>query len=695
MDYHYDSTSSAAFNLITLSADTHSLVSLRCKPTLTALPPELLSRVGHNLSLCEYSCLSRTSKRIHGHLFRPSEIVLFLKTRYRLSIESGSIIIFAYLANMQMKAPLLLEKIFDDFFADSALHQQEEYLIKQQQRQQRELLSHNTYLLNQSITGPTELNDSAIALQRMNAVHSHKSAEQARKQAKWDAVRMLGVLYALDKTHVGPSSSTNALVLSGASDVVDPPRDVSSTTPEGSTPISPKVSPSSSTSSETSLASSPPPPPLLSPPTSNRARARTSNASLHRGQPLFGRSRSRSLERLDGDPYHPGSDFDSYMLRHAFPKRSLRKWPSTLQHDACYSHPGSPYALNYRQDEACTSFSSSTSFYPFSFASVGLPYASSSSPSSSSSLCASGSKSPPRSKSPRLSKEPQRLKSPTVRFSPKQDIRRRRSKAQEATIGHRRTLSLFGTPDQEYNGRVMEEEDNYHFDRNSSMDPLSDEETRLPDVRDRYPPSGSVAEGKRIAGRFSTEPISVPRSNPEKPNSSSSSSSSNNPWSSRLSKSKRHFKDDVEMGTGGMAPGMESSSFDRSLHPYPRTIVRGRQMSPPPSHTRTLAAPSFSSVTASLEKKVAKSGQQILNRDDKIAFLTRYTDRMHTKLQALGIKDWGQKDIQTKKTYQLMIQHNNKTGEKDLVEFYLGRYGGAPPSDEHTETVAPVLPTEV
>ncbi|KAG0075748.1 hypothetical protein BGZ92_002750 [Podila epicladia] len=193
MDYLYDSTSSSAFDLITLSADTHSLVSLRCKPTLTALPPELLSRVGHNLSLCEYSCLSRTSKRFHGHLFRPSEIVLFLKSRYRLSIESGSIIIFAYLANMQVKAPLLLEKIFDDFFADSALHQQEEYLIKQQQKQKRELLSHNTYLLNKSITGPTELNDSAITFQRMNALHSHRSAEQARKQAKWDAVRMLGV----------------------------------------------------------------------------------------------------------------------------------------------------------------------------------------------------------------------------------------------------------------------------------------------------------------------------------------------------------------------------------------------------------------------------------------------------------------------------------------------------------------------
>ncbi|KAG0034532.1 hypothetical protein BGZ82_005717 [Podila clonocystis] len=123
-------------------------------------------------------------------------------------------------------------------------------------------------------------------------------------------------------------------------------------------------------------------------------------------------------------------------------------------------------------------------------------------------------------------------------------------------------------------------------------------------------------------------------------------------------------------------------------------LVQGRQVSPPPSHTPILA-PSVLSVTASLEKKVAKSGQQILNRDDKIAFLTRYTDRMHTKLQALGIKDWGQKDIQTKKTYQLMIQHNNKTGEKDLVEFYLGRYGSAPPGDEPTEMVSSVLPTEV
>ncbi|KAF9963631.1 hypothetical protein BGZ70_007293 [Mortierella alpina] len=68
---------------------------------------------------------------------------------------------------------------------------------------------------------------------------------------------------------------------------------------------------------------------------------------------------------------------------------------------------------------------------------------------------------------------------------------------------------------------------------------------------------------------------------------------------------------------------------------------------------------------------------QIPNRVDKIAFLTKYTDRMHLKLQALEIKDWGQADIQRKKTYQLMIQHNDKTGEKDLVDFYLGRYGSS------------------
>lgn len=236
-------------------------------------------------------------------------------------------------------------------------------------------------------------------------------------------------------------------------------------------------------------------------------------------------------------------------------------------------------------------------------------------------------------------------------------------------------------PDHDYSNRIMEDDD-HPYDRNS-MDSFSDEETRPP-IRDHYPAFGSVADGKRIAGRPYTEPISYLRQR----NSEGPSSSPSNTWSSGSSKSKRSLEEDVEMRTSG-APGMESNSIDR--YPYcPRTVVRDRQLTPPPSHTPLRT----SSVVANLEKKVAKSGQQILNRDDKIAFLTRYTDRMHTKLQALGIKDWGQKDIQTKKTYQLMIQHNNKTGEKDLVEFYLGRYGSAPSGDEPPELVSPtILPT--
>ncbi|KAG0279539.1 hypothetical protein BGZ95_000910 [Linnemannia exigua] len=213
-------------------------ISLRCRPTLTTLPPELLSKISYNVSLCDYSFLSRTCSRLHSHLFHPAELVLFLKTRYRLSIQSGSIIIFAYLANMQVRAPLLLERIFEDFFADSPLRLLEEQRWKQHCQEQRQQLSNNTFQLNQAIlskasnngsnnnnsssssssgNGTTD-NSTCLEYQRMDAMEVHKAAEKARRQAKCDAVRMLGVLYALDKTHIGPSSSTNALVLSGACD---------------------------------------------------------------------------------------------------------------------------------------------------------------------------------------------------------------------------------------------------------------------------------------------------------------------------------------------------------------------------------------------------------------------------------------------------------------------------------------------
>ncbi|KAG0305458.1 hypothetical protein BGZ97_001108 [Linnemannia gamsii] len=204
-----------------------SFISLRCRPTLTTLPPELLSKISYNLSLCDYSFLSRTCARLHSHLFHPAELVLFLKTRYRLSIQSGSIIIFAYLANMQVRAPLLLERIFEDFFADSPLRLQEEQTWKLHCQQQRQQLSNNTYQLNQAIiskgNGSASYdNSSSLEYQRMDGIEVHKAAEKARRQAKSDAVRMLGVLYALDKTHIGPSSSTNALVLIGAYDPSEP-----------------------------------------------------------------------------------------------------------------------------------------------------------------------------------------------------------------------------------------------------------------------------------------------------------------------------------------------------------------------------------------------------------------------------------------------------------------------------------------
>ncbi|KAF8943669.1 hypothetical protein BGZ47_005184 [Haplosporangium gracile] len=113
------------------------------------------------------------------------------------------------------------------------------------------------------------------------------------------------------------------------------------------------------------------------------------------------------------------------------------------------------------------------------------------------------------------------------------------------------------------------------------------------------------------------------------------------------------------------------SPFSRNTA-VPANPLNTSTTTPLSTSTTTTTATSTPSTIGTQQKM-----QQILNRNDKIAFLTKYTDRMHLKLQALGIEDWGQGDIQRKKTYQLMIQHNDKTGEKDLVKFYLGRYGGS------------------
>ncbi|KAF9937462.1 hypothetical protein BGZ67_001246 [Mortierella alpina] len=343
------------------------LVSLDCKAALSTLPPELLSRIGSNLSLHEYSFLSRTCSRLHQLLFHPAEVVYFLKVRYRFSNESGSIIIFAYLANMLARAPLVLERIFDDFFADSVLHLLEEQQRRRQRQAQRQRLNEGTYQLSQAIAmsaGAKSSNCSGetIAIQRLESLEQHKDAEAARRQAKWEAIRMLGVLYALDKTHVGVGG---------------------------------------------------------------RFHVRATSATESVGQYQEGRT-----------------------------------------------HP--------------------------------------------------------------------------------------------------------------------------------------------------------ILNAMQLSGRFQPASVETKAPMPE-------------PVKTNVTLDSKRVDENMDM------------SFDRVMEQTPQQPVQ------PLQHRR----------------------YQIPNRVDKIAFLTKYTDRMHLKLQALEIKDWGQADIQRKKTYQLMIQHNDKTGEKDLVNFYLGRYGGS------------------
>lgn len=105
---------------------------------------------------------------------------------------------------MQVRAPLLLERIFGDFFLDSPLRLEEERLWKERRQSQSQLLNNNTFLLTNAATASGGLIGAKnVAVQRMDSIQVHQDAEKARRKAKWDAVRMLGVLYALDKTHVG------------------------------------------------------------------------------------------------------------------------------------------------------------------------------------------------------------------------------------------------------------------------------------------------------------------------------------------------------------------------------------------------------------------------------------------------------------------------------------------------------------
>ncbi|KAG0342480.1 hypothetical protein BG004_005670 [Podila humilis] len=693
------------------------------------LPPELLSRVGFHLTLCDYSHLSRTCHRLHSHLFRPSELILFLKTRYRLSLESGSIIIFAYLANMQVKAPLVLERIFDDFFADSALHQEEENQIRQYRLQQRERLGHNTYVLNQSIVGSLGLNNSTIAVQRVNTIHQHKTAEQARRQAKWDAVRMLGVLYALDKTHVGPSSSTNALVLSGASDIADQPlvvipTDAPAASGDHGVDGDPALDP---TPSPPLFPPSSPTPPL---PHTQSYRSPLSVGIAHDNNTWVSPSEDRPSSQFRGwlgrsrslEPLSHGLDHgllqstDGYNCRHFSPvqrRGSRKRQPGSPSSDSrsyvceceesSFSN-GSWAEMPFPHDCDSTGYPST---FPLSLTGSTLTSSSScistsSPPSSSASsvtAVSSGSatfspsvhnrrgvgRKSPGGKSPRLSSEPYqtRLVPPSSsRVNLKAVHSRRRFKSSEQVNEyHLRTRSQSSKLEHAHKDNTVTGKDkkNPINDRNGFLETFSRGEARSLSGRmaDRQRHSSTIRSTMKGIddGSSTTEPMAA-----------------DNNWNHSARGNKRsHYESDTDMDASWM-PVMEGNSIERRstptrsifpanclAHSQPNSNVHAPGPQPAASDEEASSAPRAQSSTF-LDSRRARVGQQhILNREDKIAFLTKYTDRMHLKLQALGIKDWGQNDIQAKKTYQLMIQHNNKTGEKDLVEFYLGRYGGARP----------------
>ncbi|KAI8353758.1 hypothetical protein B0O80DRAFT_62694 [Mortierella sp. GBAus27b] len=615
MDYQVD-TSKIDYDYVTLSSSLSlssssppteamsSPVAPRCKPTLSALPPELLSRIASNLSLYEYSILSRTCSHLHRHLFHPSELVFFLKTRYRLSIESGSIIIFAYLVNMQVRCPVLLERIFEDFFADSPQMRLEEEQQKQQRQQQRQLLNQNTFQLSQAIMNHHSVGnrDVGISIQCMDSLQSHHYAEKARRQAKWDLVRMLSVLYALDKTHTGPSSSTNALSLSGAKDAVEQPQ------PPAGLPMN--TSESVSLLSCDSLSSSSSAPVVSSTLPDNYYNA--GSECQDQGSPSIDKRhrRGRTLSRQDPQEQRA--------------MRSLHKRHSSLYEARTlemYGSVNTSMASNLdSQDSRTPSFRQHAATPP-----------------------STGSSRGHHSASPSL--------------SPKQPGIRKPFKARRKRLG----VSLRHTERQGKDTAVTKDEDimdhqhdqpheQWFNDEHGDLTSPSMEEYTM-DTGDAFgqfnmDPDGDDVVGSKgsIPDRHSFKAASIsPLTNTPRNNEAQGIVERSTP-------ANRRNHDSVN--TRNSADGSCTDYTDLT----PPMAMLERVCDAVPQH---------------------KQHQRILTRSDKIAFLTKYTDRMHRKLRELGIENWGQEDIQRKKTYRMMIQNNDKTGEKSLLEFYLGRYGGA------------------
>ncbi|KAF9425116.1 hypothetical protein BGZ76_003409 [Entomortierella beljakovae] len=626
-EYDYASFASTSDVQAYVPNNSIPFISFRCSPTLFTLPPELLSRIAFNLSLHEYSFLSRTCLGFHKHLFHPAELVQFLKTRYRLSIESGSIVIFAYLANMQFRAPSLLERIFEDFFADSPLQLQEEEQRRIQILMQTQILAHER---TQMVTGGESYNNTSIKSQYMDSIEVHKNAEKARRQAKWDAVRMLGVLYALDKTHVGPtSSSTSALVLCGASDTVEQPTPMETGNepiPENEYPQPCKtqaVLPSSARESISprSMWDS------ISEATQNDLSLRDGAQRQHRQQAieqgcLMTASHAQLVIRqsrrsLSQETYSfqntPLIDVDPH--RSVSLKRNIRCRPSPLMNGRDNTIQTFGY---HRRDRSMSQ--------PYGECRLSSPPHANFSASAPSLATSSWQ---------------EFALSPNIHITSSQN-------GYTGFFNTRKGSSILGI--RKYAKQRSKEVQTKDITCHHQVE-MSDPHINTNDLDHRQCP---------------------------RPLKSDSLSSSINP---------------LAISEDFLMPRRKSEEWDKSLvgssileHiTYPSVSdTRSESMlsSTPPTPSDV---DSGSDEQNEYQSYQPQQPQPILNRSDKIAFLTKYTDRMHRKLQALEIKDWKNEDIQRKKTYQLMIQHNDKTGEKDLVDFYLGRYGGSVRSSREQE----------
>ncbi|KAF9086323.1 hypothetical protein BGX27_003224 [Mortierella sp. AM989] len=532
---------------------------------------------------------------------------------------------------MQIRAPFILERIFEDFFADSPLRLQEEEQERCQQLRQTQLLNHSTHELNQMITGGENESNNSIVIQRLDSLQVHKAAEKARRQAKWDAVRMLGVLYALDKTHIGPSSSSmSALVLSGASDIIEQPPP----TNDASDPNS-KLDPHQiSISSLSSTAISPAAP--CSSTTETQFHQQQFTQQVSPGpvvqRQLIARKTRRSLSQ-EGHDFPRISSPETDLHRPMSHKRNIRNRPSP---DMGIRDNDTPSCGGHRRDRSL-----SQSYGECMWTSSSQPHSSASSPYSPPSSESSWQESTSTSNSHIANIHDSVQQSSSLsgnKFIKQQPIERQEENSTMA--------------EGEWEGTTFQQESGNINEKDIEMsDPLVNM-------------NESCREGEALASGSNNSRIlteNCPILNCEV---------------------NRH--EHKETASGPCLRHHRSAAASSRSRALPILRTPSAAVLPP-----TAPMPSQSQFGASMIEGINCQNeyqpqylQPILNRSDKIAFLTKYTDRMHRKLQALEVKDWRNEDIQRKKTYQLMIQHNDKTGEKDLVDFYLGRYGGSVQSNQ-------------